>query len=142
MMMNASSTDYRPGAGACLDDLLASRFLPRRRVSRICTASRLPARLARCTRTLVSNSEWRAYRYDERILFAIARPHASDQSDDPMPAIDVYFLDDRASVYSAGVWDYDSRHGWWLDAVLDLSYDCEHGWWVDALVDSGSNVHA
>ena len=44
------------------------------------------------------------------------------------------FLDEKAAVYCAGVWAYDLAHGWWLDAVLDLSYDCERGWWIDALM--------
>jgi hypothetical protein len=123
-----------PSAGACLDDLLASRFLPRRWASRIWTANELPVRLARCARSLAPGSEWRAYGDDGHVLFAIARTHKADPPRDSEAAIDVFFLDDHAAVYSAGVWQYDHRHGWCLDALLDLSYDCEHGWWLDALM--------
>jgi len=136
MRMSTSFKPHSPSPGACLDDLLASRFLPRRWANRIWLASELPDPLERCTRTLVSHSEWRAYCYDDRILFAVARTHASDTRPGSGAALDVYFLDDSGSVYSAGVWEYDAKHGWWLDAVLDLSYDCEHGWWIDGLMDS------
>jgi hypothetical protein len=67
------------------------------------------------------------------MLFAIAVAHAEPDVDCGL-AIDVYFLDETAAVYCAGVWAYDGAHGWWLDAVLDLSFDCERGWWIDALI--------
>jgi hypothetical protein len=120
--------------GNCLDDLLASRFLPKRWAGRIWSAEELTPRLAQCTKRLAPNSEWRAYGDQDEILFAIARTHAGPNSITDA-AIDVYFLDSSASVYSAGVWAYDRQHGWWLDALLDLSYDSEHGWWLDVLAE-------
>jgi hypothetical protein len=134
-MMPATITTDGPGPGTCLDDLLASRFLPRRWATRIWSASELPSRLEQCARNLSDGTEWRAYGDDERVFFAIARVHTAKPAAQATVAIDVYFLDDNAAVYCAGVWEYDSAHGWWLDDVLDLSYDCEHGWWFDSLTD-------
>jgi hypothetical protein len=134
-MMPATITTDGPGPGACLDDLLASRFLPRRWAKRIWSASDLPSRLEHCARNLAPDTEWRAYGDDDRIFFAIARLHVAKPGAPASTAIDVYFLDNDAAVYCAGVWEYDRAHGWWLDDVLDLSYDCEHGWWFDALRD-------
>jgi hypothetical protein len=124
-----------PSPGACLDDLLASRFLPRRWATRLWSASELPYRLERCARSLVPNCEWRAYGDQDRILFAIARAHSAGPQAGSAAAIDVYFLDENASVYAAGVWVNEPKHGWWLDSLLDLSYDCEYGWWLDVLID-------
>jgi hypothetical protein len=134
-MMPATITRKNIGPGACLDDLLASRFLPRRSAARIWSASELPSRLEQCARNLAADTEWRAYGDEERIFFAIARPHAAAAAAQARMAIDVYFLDDNAAVYCAGLWEYDDSHGWWLDAVLDLSYDCDNGWWFDELTD-------
>jgi hypothetical protein len=133
--MMPTTVSHPRSPGRCLDDLLASRFLPRRWAGRIQSASELPSRLAQCANKLAPTSEWRAYGDQDEILFAIARAHAAPRADTAAVAIDVYFLDDRASVYSAGVWEYDSERGWWLDAILDLSYDTEHGWWLDVLMD-------
>lgn len=44
--------------------------------------------------------------------------HTGDPYEACGTAIDVYFLDMNAVVYAAGVWDYSSAHGWWLDAVM------------------------
>jgi hypothetical protein len=126
-----------PGTGARLDNLIASRFLSGRWASRVWSSSDLPSRLSRCVGSLTADSEWRAYSDGERIFFAIAREHTDESQVVSATAIDVYFLDDSAAIYSAGVWEYDSKHGWWLDAVLDLSYDCDHGWWHDALLNTG-----
>jgi hypothetical protein len=52
----------------------------------------------------------------------------------PAAAIDAYFLDANAAVYAAGVWNFDRRTGWCLDAVMPPSYDCEHGWWLAAVL--------
>jgi hypothetical protein len=139
-MMRASVMTRPAGVGASLDDLLASRFLPSRSATRIRCAGDLPTRLERCAKNLMSNSEWRAYGDEDRIFFAIARAHLTDERSDAVAAIDVFFLDDNAAVYSAGVWEYDRKHGWWLDSVLDLSYDCEHGWWLDVLMDPPMSI--
>jgi hypothetical protein len=132
-MSRANLTPENLGPGAWLDDLLASRFLPRRPAARIRSASKLPARLANCARNLAADLEWRAYGDGDRTFFAIARLHQAEPASPSGVAIDAYFLDDNASVYCAGVWEYDQQHGWWLDALPDLSYDCDHGWWLDAL---------
>jgi hypothetical protein len=138
-MMPATITTDGPGPGACLEDLLASRFLPRRWTTRIWSASELPSRLEQCARHLAPDTEWRAYGDDERVFFAIARVHTAKPAAQASVAIDVYFLDDNAAVYCAGVWEYDRAHGWWLDDVLDLSYDCEHGWWFESLKDPAAS---
>jgi hypothetical protein len=131
-----------PSPGACLDDLLVSRFLPKRWIQRIWSANELPQRLQRCTGDLVPGSEWRAYGDQGQIFFAIARMHESGARDARSTAIDAYFLDANAAVYAAGVWEYDHQNGWWLDAVMDLSYDCESGWWIEAVVDSNSSIRS
>jgi hypothetical protein len=140
-MMTASPSPDSASAGARLDDLLASRFLPRGWATRIWSACDLPRRLEHCARSLSSNTEWRAYGAEDHIFFAIAREHLSAPHAEPSAAIDVYFLDDKAAVYSAGVWEHDLKHGWWLDSVLDLSYDCEHGWWLEGLMDAKTSLH-
>jgi len=132
MMPSIISADG-PGPGACLDDLLGSRFLPPRWAARIWSVGELPSRLEHCARNLRPEFEWRAYGDADRIFFAIARVHAAKPNAQPTVAIDVYFLDEKAAVYCAGVWEYDRAQGWWLDDVLDLSYDCEHGWWFEDL---------
>ena len=129
-----------PSPGACLDDLLASRFLPKRWVERIWSARELPPPLRRCTRDLPAGTEWRAYGEDSRIFFAIARLHADDSSDASSTAIDAYFLDENAAVYAAGVWDYDRNRGWCLDAVMRPSYDSDHGWWLGELTGRGHAI--
>jgi hypothetical protein len=140
-MMSESLICRRPSPGACLDDLLATRFLPRRWASRIWSARELSGPLENCAMHLAVGSEWRAYGEDGHIFFAVARAHgAAELSADV--AIDVYFLDDNASVYSAAVWEYDPDHGWWLDSVIDASYDCEHGWWVAGLREPSKPVSA
>jgi len=139
-MMPATQTTDSPSPGACLDDLLASRFLPACQAVRIRCASRLPTRLQDCARNLARDSDWRAYGDADRIFFAIARLHAAKSKSQPATALDVYFLDENAAVYCAGVWEHDRNHGWWLDAVLDLSYDCDRGWWFDKLTDPGASV--
>lgn len=139
-MMHASAAT--PSPGACLDDLLVSRFLPKRWIGRIWSANELPPRLRRCTGGLVRGSEWRAYGEDGQIFFAIARMHVAGPRDANDMAIDAYFLDANAVVYAAGVWEYDRRTGWWLDAVMDLSYDCENGWWIETLTESNSSEPA
>jgi hypothetical protein len=133
MAVNVSALPRSPGAS--LDDLLSSRFLPKQWVGRIWAASELPTRLEGCVRNLVPNAEWRAYSDEGRIFFAVARRHAALTRAASAEAIDVYFLDSNAAVYSAAVWEYDCKHGWWLDAILDVSYDCDHGWWPDVLMD-------
>jgi hypothetical protein len=139
-MMSLALTPHVASPGTCLDHLLASRFLPSRWSSPIESSSELPAPLERCARNLRADAEWRAYSDEDRILFAIARTHSLDTPADSMPAIDVYFLDDGAAVYSAGVWEYDSKHGWWLDAVLDLSYDYQEGGCLDFLGDARARI--
>jgi hypothetical protein len=133
-MMSVNSSAPPRSPGACLDDLLASRFLPKRWVGRIWAAVDLPSPLQDCVRNLVPEAEWRAYSDEGQIFFAIARGHAADHPAGSATAIDVYFLDSAAAVYSAGVWEFDRNHGWWLDALLDVSYDCERGWWLDNVV--------
>jgi hypothetical protein len=133
-MTRPSVDRYHPSIGSHLDDLLASRFLPRRWAHRLWRASELPDRLQSCVRHLAPEFEWRAYSDEDLILFAIGRRHApADQGS--TASLDVFFLDDEARVYSAGVWEHDHEHGWWLDRLLELSYDCEHGWWLAGLVD-------
>ena len=111
-MTGAAATSGTTSMGARLEDLLASRFLPRSWVSRIWSACELPDRLEHCARNLAPNSEWRAYGNDDHLFFAIARAHARDSQHDSSSAIDVYFLDGNAEVYCAAVWDYDCQHGW------------------------------
>jgi hypothetical protein len=125
--------------GTCLDDLLASRFLARSYPRRIQSSDELPPALERCVTNLSAEPVWRAHGDGERLLFAIGSAHLGDEQD-AAPAIDVYFLDENAAVYCAGVWVHDRVHGWWLDAVLDLSYDCEHGWWIDTLMAKPTSV--
>jgi hypothetical protein len=139
-MMLATQSINSPSLGACLDDLLASRFLPQCWAGRIIAASQLPDRLQACTQNLAPGSEWRAHGDADQIFFAIARVHAAKPKAQPATALDVYFLDENAAVYCAGVWEHDRRHGWWLDAVLDLSYDCDRGWWFDNLTDPGASI--
>jgi hypothetical protein len=111
-MISAAAAPVTTSTGARLDDLLASRFLPRSWVSRIWSARDLPDRLEHCARNLASNSEWRAYGNDDHLFFAIARAHVKDSQHDSSSAIDVYFLDGNAEVYCAAVWEYDCHHGW------------------------------
>jgi hypothetical protein len=133
-MTPAISIQESSSPGACLDDLLDSRFLRKRSAARIRSANELPHRLQQCVQNLAPDAEWRAYGDGERTFFAIARARAIEPAaPEASVAIDAYFLDDNASVYCAGVWEYDVRHGWWLDATLQLSYDCDHGWWFEAL---------
>jgi hypothetical protein len=132
--MSAAAHELLPGPGACLDDLLVSRFLPKRRMGRIGSASDLPDRLRRCAHALRLGSEWRAYGDEDQVFFAIARMHEPAASEAPATAIDAYFLDESAAVYAAGVWSFDHRTGWCLDAVMEPSYDCEHGWWLGAVL--------
>ncbi len=133
-MMSAAAREPLPGPGACLDDLLVSRFLPKRWMGRIGSACDLPRPLQRCARKLRLGSEWRAYGDEDQIFFAIARMHEHDTSELPAMAIDAYFLDKSAAVYAAGVWNFDPRTGWWLEAVMQPSYDCDHGWWLGAVL--------
>jgi hypothetical protein len=130
----AAAHELLPGPGACLDDLLVSRFLPKRWMGRIGSAYDLPDRLQRCAHTLRSGSEWRAYGDEDQIFFAIARMHEPDAGEVPATAIDAYFLDESGAVYAAGVWSFDRRTGWCLDAVMKPSYDCDHGWWLGAVL--------
>ena len=128
--------------GARLDDLLASHFHSNRPVDRIWLSSDLPPRLQRCANKLPPGSEWRAHRDETRVSCVIARTHVR-----ALPLIygqiglDVYFLAEDGAVYSAGVWEHNRQHGWWLDAVLDASYDCESGWWFGALVSSAAPTY-
>jgi hypothetical protein len=88
--------------------------------------------------------EWRAYGTGDDIVFAVARERRSGRqsratypdrlSSPPNASLEVYFLDGQAAVYSAGVWEYDGAHGWWLDAIVERSYDEEHGWWLGAVM--------
>lgn len=133
MMLAPRTSSAAPGAA--LDDLLASRFLSKRWARRVGSPLDLPPCLERCARGLAVDLEWRAYLDDDRLLFAVARLTRAPRRRDPATALDVYFMDEKASIYSAGVWEYDVQHGWWLDAVLDLSYDCESGWWLDGLIE-------
>lgn len=128
----ARTSAKSPSPGACLDDLLASRFLPMRGTQRIGSARELPPRLRRYTRDLKPGMEWRAYGDEDQVFFAIARMHAAGRNQ--TSAIDAYFLDENANVYAAGVWDHDRKSGWCLDAVLQPSYDGEHGWWLGELL--------
>jgi hypothetical protein len=134
-VINATAISPGPSTGVLLDELLVSRFLPRRWAYRVWTAAQLPSRLLHCVRNLGSNAVWRAYGDQEQLFFAVARAPIGEPHSRSSAAIEVYFLDGNAAVYSAGVWEHDSKHGWWLDSVPELSYDCEHGWWLDALID-------
>jgi len=51
-MMPVSASALPGGPGASLDDLLASRFLPKPWVGRIRATSELPARLEGCVKNL------------------------------------------------------------------------------------------
>jgi hypothetical protein len=110
--MSAAATSGVMSTGARLDDLLASRFLPRSWVGRIWSACELPDRLEHCARNLAPNSEWRAYGDDGHVFFAIACAHARESQYDSTSAIDVYFLDGNAEIFAAAVWDFDRHHGW------------------------------
>jgi hypothetical protein len=134
-MMLERLTFAAASPGAVLDDLLASRFLSKRWARRVRLQRELPACLSLCVRNLSGEVEWRAYLDDERLMFAAARMHCAPLRGDTAKAIDVCFMDENASIYSAGVWECDPQNGWWLDAVLDLSYDCESGWCVEGLID-------
>lgn len=119
--------------GMRLDHLLASRFALRPDQTIIRRAAELPASLQRRVSTLTSECEWRAYRVANSVFCAIGRSASAGRADPDSAAIEVYLLDSRAAVYSATVWQYDDRHGWWQDSMVDISYDCERGWWSDAL---------
>jgi hypothetical protein len=133
-MMPALAVVRPTSPGACLDDLLVSRFLPKRWMAPIWSARELPPRLRLCTLALKPGVEWRAYGDEDQIFFAIARLHEDDAGESPAIAIDAYFLDDNGVAYAAGVWNHDARTGWWLDACLAPTYDCEHGWWLGAVM--------
>jgi len=135
-MMAVATTPRRVARspGACLEDLLVSRFLPKRWMARVWSARDLPAPLQRCTLALKPGAEWRAYGDADQIFFAIARRHVGDINQVPATTIDAYFLDENAVAYAAGVWSHDARTGWWLDACVEPSYDCEHGWWLGAVL--------
>jgi len=138
--MSAAMIDHHLTPGACLDDLLISRFLPKRWMGRIWSAGDLPPRLRHCTLALKAGSEWRAYGGEDQIFFAIARMHAADRNDAARAAIDAYFLDEKAVAYAAGVWSYDRQSGWWLDGCVTPSYDCDHGWWLGAVLDAPTPI--
>jgi hypothetical protein len=133
-MMSVATFDRHSSPGTCLEDLLISRFLPKRWMERIWSARQLPERLQRCTLALKPGAEWRAYGDENQVFFAIARMHAADAPRGAATAIDAYFLDEQAVAYAAGVWHYHPRTGWWLDACVDPSYDCDHGWWLGAVL--------
>lgn len=118
--------------GACLEDLLTSRFLPKTWAARIWSADELPVRLQQCTENLLPDAEWRAYGEQDQIFFAIARRHATEPLEASATALDAYFLDSNAVVYAAGVWQHTRQNGWWLDALMDLTYDCDRGWWPES----------
>jgi hypothetical protein len=140
-MISAPSRADSPSPGACLDDLLVSRFLPKRWTARIWSVGELPGRLQPCARNLLPGLEWRAYGDEDQLFFAIARWHAAGMPDQSGTAIDAYFLDANAVVYAAGVWEHSRSHGWWLDDVLELSYDCDRGWWLDAVLAPQSAIN-
>jgi hypothetical protein len=121
----------RPSVGSALEDLLATRFLPKRWARRVWSAADLPPRLERCVAGLVHGCEWRAYGDEDEVFFAIARQRAGDLHCSTSVSLEVFLLDAEAAVYAAGVWQHDPKHGWWLDALIELSYDFEHGWWFD-----------
>jgi hypothetical protein len=125
----------RPSLGACFQDLLSARFLPKRWLGRIWSADALPVRLQRCVRYLKPGYEWRAYGEADEIFFAIARLRDTETRATASPSLEVFFLDTNAAVYCAGVWERDPVHGWWLDSLVNLSYDTDHGWWLDAIAD-------
>ncbi len=128
-----STTNDTQKLGARLDSLLASRFAHRPDQNRIRRASELPRRLEHCVGRLAFDCEWRAYRLTAGVFFAAGRSSALGAGTTSRSAIEVYFLDDSAAVYSAAVWEHDARHGWWLDSIITPSYDCERGWWMEAL---------
>jgi hypothetical protein len=125
---------YRDCLGEHLDDLLASRFLPKRWAARLQDAADLPARLERCVGMLRPDCEWRAYGTGDDIVFAVARERYGGLQSRAAASLEVYFLDREAAVYSAGVWEHDGTHGWWLDSIVERSYDEEHGWWLGAVI--------
>jgi hypothetical protein len=131
--MRTAAITYRRSLGARLDSLLATRFAAQQAGRRIAAPADLPLRLEHLVHGLAPTCVWRAYRAAERTFFAVARPPAAAQQPQGGGALEAYFLDDDARVYSAAVWEYDPKHGWWLDSVLSLAYDCEHGWWLSAL---------
>ncbi len=108
----AAAISIVPSTGACLDDLLAARVLPRAWVPRTWSACALPSRLTSCARDLAPDLAWRAYGDPGRPLFVIARAHAPEPGRQRRRALDIYFLDGRAVVHCAGVWAFDDRHGW------------------------------
>jgi hypothetical protein len=119
--------------GARLDDLLSSRFALQSLHDRVAHPEDLPPRLQYCITSLISACAWRAFRAGEAVFCAIARAPSGDNSASTAD-LEAYFLDNDACVYSAGVWTYDSIHGWWLNSVLNPCYDCEHGWWLGPLM--------
>lgn len=134
-MIRAMLVPGRPTLGACFQDLLGSRFLPKR-TGRISRAEELPIRLQRCVRHLRPEYEWRAYGEAEHVFFSVARLRDAKSASPVMPSLEVFFLDANAAVYFAGVWECDPVHGWWLDSLVNLSYDSDHGWWLDAIADT------
>jgi hypothetical protein len=102
----------RPSAGACLDELLAARVLPRSWAARDWAACKLPSRLERCGRDLAPDLAWRPYGNADRPLFVIARSHPLKAGLWRERALDVYFLDGHAVVHCAGVWIFDESRGW------------------------------
>ncbi|MEO8006563.1 MAG: hypothetical protein ABI771_16725 [Betaproteobacteria bacterium] len=132
-MMRSGAIVRIRSLGAQLDELLASRFLPRRWADRIWSAESLPKSLQHVVRNLAPRAEWRAYQDEDRIFFAVGHEHRDAIDPAGMASLELFLMDSNAAIYSAGVWGHDRESGWWLDSVLDATYDSEHGWWFDGI---------
>lgn len=132
-MMRSRAIVRIQSLGSKLDELLASRFLPRRWADRIWSAGSLPESLQHVVRNLAPRAEWRAYQYEDRIFFAVGREHRDASDPAGMASLDLFLMDSNAAIYSAGVWAHDRESGWWLDSVLDATFDSERGWWFDGI---------
>ncbi len=133
--------------GARLEDLLSSRFALQSFHDRLGSAEELSLALRYCVAGLSPKCAWRAYRAAQGVFCAIARVPlrctrtpvtvggaASGSRGGASEELELYMVDQNAWVYSAAVWAFEPKQGWWLNSVLDPSYDCEHGWWMGALM--------
>lgn len=136
--MRMTAISPRNSLATRLDDLLATRFTLQSRHHRITCAADLPVPLERIVQRLARRCEWRAFGVAGEVFTTVARARREARTACAAGALEVYLLDTLGMVYSACLWEHDSKRGWWrgwwLDSVLDLSYDCDHGWWLADLM--------
>ncbi len=131
--MRLLSITPRRSLRARLDDLLSSRFALQSQQDRITRTEELSPALQCCVNRLAPACAWRAHSAVEGVFCAIARDASRARGAAPGD-LEAYFVDTHGWVYSAAVWAHDSKHGWWLNSILEPCYDCDNGWWLGALM--------